>query len=174
MTKLYYYSVKAMKTSCLCKFRPHDKANQIPTCLIGCHSDRHWLVLAWVILGYSIHCPDFKCVIGVSEEVSDGDFGRLQAILLWSVVNSTPTGSTLAGITSSTFLANHIVRNVLAATCVLRTAPFQVHWGLIDVWNQVEGSRWWTWRRKGEKKNHIKNWNTLELLLFSRVQGRKM
>lgn len=111
----------------LSRFVSYNKGDLIPTCLVGCHSDGHRLVRAGVILGHSIHCPDFKCVIGVSQEVSDGNFGCLQAILLWRIVDPTSTGSALAEITSSTFLAHHIVGNILAATCVLGTAPFQVH-----------------------------------------------
>lgn len=126
----------------------HDLIGIIPTCLVGCHSDRHWLVRARVILRYSIHGPDLKRVIGMCEQVSDRDSGRLETILLWRVVDSTSTGPALAGVTSSTFLADHIVRNVLPATRVLRTAPFQVHRRLVDIWNQVEGSRWWTWGKK--------------------------
>ena len=103
------------------------------TCLVGGHSDGHGLVWARVILGHTIHCPDFKCVVGMSQEVSDGDLGGLQAVLLWSVVDPTSTGSALAGVTCSTLLAHDIVGNVLAATRVLRTAPFQVHRSLIDI-----------------------------------------
>lgn len=91
------------------------------------------MVQAGVILGHSIHCPDFKCVIGMSQEVGDGDFGGLQAILLWGIVDSTSAGPALAGIAGSTFLAYHVVGDVLAATRVLRTAPFQVHRSLIDI-----------------------------------------
>lgn len=91
------------------------------------------MVRARVILGHAIHCPDFKCVIGMSQEVSDGDFRGLQPILLRGVVDPTSTGSALAGIASSTFLAHHIVGDVLAAARVLRTAPFQVHRCLIDI-----------------------------------------
>ena len=69
----------------------------------------------------------------MSQEVSDGDLGGLQAVLLWSVVDPTSTGSALAGVTCSTLLAHDSVGNVLAATRVLRTAPFQVHRSLIDI-----------------------------------------
>lgn len=63
-------------------------------------------------------------------------------------MDSTSTGPALAGIACSTFLADHIVRNVLTATCVLRAAPLQVHRCLVDIRNQVEGSRWWAWGKK--------------------------
>lgn len=99
----------------------------IPTCLVGGHSDGHRLVWARVILGYTIHCPDFKRVVGMSQEVSDGDLGGLQSVLLRGVVDPTSAGSALAGVTWSTFLAHDVVGNILAATRVLRTAPFQVH-----------------------------------------------
>jgi hypothetical protein len=131
-----------------CTLKPYNAKNLIPTCLVGCHSDRNWLVRARVILGNSIHGPDLKRVIGMRQEVGDRNSGGFETILPWCIVDPTSTGPALAGVTSSTFLADHIVRNVLTTTCVLRTAPFQVHWCLIDIWNQVEGSRWWAWRKK--------------------------
>lgn len=126
----------------------------IPTCLVGCHGDGHWLIWARVILGHSIHCPDFKCVIGMSQQVSDGDFGGLQAVLLRGIVDPTSTGPALAGISSSTPLAHHIVGDVLAATCVLRTAPLQVHRSLVDIWNQIQGSRWRAWGKEKSVPSH--------------------
>lgn len=136
VTLISFTDINTSPFSIPCTFRSY-KVDLLPTCLVGCHGDRHWLIWARVILGHSVHRPDFKCVIGMSQEVSDGDFSGLQAILLWGVVDPTATGSALARITSSTFLAHHIVGNVLAAARVLRTAPFQVHWSLIDFWNQV-------------------------------------
>lgn len=114
-------------------FRSYNKEDPIPTCLVGGHSDRHRLVRARVILGHTIHCPDFKRVVGMSQEVSDGDLGGLQAVLLWGVVDPTSTRSTFARVTRSTLLAHDVVGNVLAATRVLRTAPFQVHGCLVDI-----------------------------------------
>lgn len=145
----------------------YSKQELIPTCLVGCHCDRHGLVRARVILRHSIHCPDLKRVIGVCQEVSDGDSGRLESVLLWCVVDSTSTGPAFAGITSSTFLADHVVRNVLTATCVLRAAPFQVHRCLVDIRNQVEGSRWWAWGKKNRPLHQgLRSfWTPLEFVL---------
>lgn len=93
-------------------------------------------------------------------------------------MDPTSAGSALAGIPSSAFLAYHIVGNVLTATCVLRTAPFQVHWSLIDIWNQIEGSRWWAWRKKENILSHQELkwsfWNLSGLILVSAAIRSKM
>lgn len=77
--------------------------------------------------GHSIHCPDFKGVVGVCQEVSDGDFGGFQAVLLGAEVHSTATGAAAAGLAGPAPLAHHVVGDVLPATLVLRRAPLQVH-----------------------------------------------
>lgn len=76
------------------------------------------------------------------QEVCDGDFGGFQVVLLGAEVHTAAAGPAAAQVTGTTPLAYHIVGDVLPTTFVLGGSPLQVHRGLIDIGNQVLGSRW--------------------------------
>lgn len=116
----------------------------VPTCLVSGHSDRHGLFLAGVLLRHSVHRPDFKGVVGVCQEVGNGDFGGGEAVLLGAEVHTAAAGPAAAGVASTTPLADHIIGDVFPTAFVLGRAPLQVHRCLVDVGNQVLGSRWRT------------------------------
>lgn len=76
------------------------------------------------------------------QEVSNGDFGGFQAILLGAEVHTAAAGPAAAEVAGTAPLAHHTVGDVFPTTFVLRGAPLQVHRCLIDIGNQVLGSRW--------------------------------
>lgn len=79
------------------------------------------------MLGHSIHGPDFEGVVGVCQEVGDGDLGGFEAVLLGAEVHPTATGAAAAELARPAPLAHHVVGDVLPAAFVLGGAPLQVH-----------------------------------------------
>lgn len=142
---VHFLMQNLMETTAFLKQGKRDRNQKciwVPTCLVSCHSDWHSLVLAGVVLGHSIHCPDLKGVVGVCQEVSDGNLRGFQPVLLGAEMYTTATGPAVAGLPCPAALAHHVVGDVVPSSLVLWGAPLQVHWRLVDVGNQVLGCRW--------------------------------
>lgn len=121
------------------------------TSLVGGDVDRR--VLWWIrtLVRHSIDSLYFKGVLGVSQEVTDVDWGVRQSQLTRDKLHVVSTAGA-APPPTATALTYDVVDNIFSSTTLVRWAPLQPQRGLIHYGDDVLWSWWNSWKRKGEKK----------------------